>query len=145
MFKICDLQILFKYGYRKSGTAEACCPIAPSTLQKISFLSTLVEGHWNNLLGKHCREIRQTVYWWKVTRLHGIVVMVICLTRVAVIYRNLTDWQRLYSFHGGSYNTQIWLAVWKIKTIAIRLAWWWTCNVLCFIKTFINDLYICVK
>ena len=30
---------------------------------EVIFSSTVVEGHRNTLLGKHCREIRQTVYW----------------------------------------------------------------------------------
>ena len=36
LHKQCIEAAVFKYGYRECGIAAACCPIAPSTQQKIS-------------------------------------------------------------------------------------------------------------
>ena len=108
-------------------------------------METLLEGPRNTLLCKHCREIRQTIYLWKVTRVHQIVLIVIGLGKSCCY---LQKSHRL------------------VETI--EFSWWkaqytdWTCIVenldycysaclmahvqwfLCFIKTFINyGLYVC--
>ena len=50
------------------------------------------------------------------------------------------------NFLGGSYKTQIRLALPKIKTIAIQLAQWQTCNgFYVFNKTLVDNLYVFFK